>query len=316
MSTTILPFCRNVFWRKICNLALSACLRSSLVRHGTFYRYSLTVIFGDLLKSTLFSVLIALFTMPLAALAQKAPAASTEKPLARVLQQPIVASQLEPDDKTKQQAKQALKGKYNEWLTQIRYVKMAALIWEPLQQQFLKEKNIIVAPNEVTTFFDYAKKAREMQKTQFQQNLQQLNAQMQGGQLTAQQKQQGEALKKQFQDALNQLSKPLPDPSQQEKDFAQRTVQVWKFDQSLYKQFGGTVVMKQANPFEPIGAYKKFLEDKEKGKSFEILDATYKKNFWKMFDVPKEAVVVPANKVDYSKPWWILMVEQAQQIKK
>ena len=107
--------------------------------------------------------------MPLAALAQKAPAASTEKPLARVLQQPIVASQLEPDDKTKQQAKQALKGKYNEWLTQIRYVKMAALIWEPLQQQFLKEKNIIVAPNEVTTFFDYAKKAREMQKQKFKQ---------------------------------------------------------------------------------------------------------------------------------------------------
>ncbi|MBD1207975.1 MAG: hypothetical protein H9535_06080 [Ignavibacteria bacterium] len=268
------------------------------------------------MKSTFFSVFIALLTMPLAALAQKAPAASTEKPLARVLQQPIVASQLEPDDKTKQQAKQALKGKYNEWLTQIRYVKMAALIWEPLQQQFLKEKNITVAPNEVTTFFDYAKKAREMQKTQFQQNLQQLNAQMQSGQLTAQQKQQGEALKKQFQDALTQLSKPLPDPSQQEKDFAQRTVQVWKFDQSLYKQFGGTVVMKQANPFEPIGAYKKFLEDKEKGKSFEILDATYKKNFWKMFDVPKEAVVVPANKVDYSKPWWILMVEQAQQMKK
>jgi uncharacterized phage infection (PIP) family protein YhgE len=193
---------------------------------------------------------------------------------------------------------------------------MAALIWEPLQQQTLKEKNITVAPGEITTFFEYAKKARDLQKNQIQQQLQQLNAQVQSGQLNAQQKQQADGIKKQMQSALEQLAKPLPDPSQQEKDFAQRTVQVWKFDQSLYKQYGGTVVMKQANPFEPIGAYKKFLEDKEKNKSFEILDATYKKNFWKLFDTPKEAVVVPANKVDYSKPWWILMVEQAQQTKK
>ncbi len=268
------------------------------------------------MKSQLASLCIALVCLPLAMQAQKAPASSTEKPIAKVLQQNIVPSQLEPDDKTKKQAKDALKGKYNQWLSEVRYVKMAALIWEPLQQQFLKEKNINVAPNEITAFFDYAKKARDLQKNQIQQNLQQLNAQMQSGQLNAQQKQQGEALKKQMQGALEQLGKPLSDPTQQEKDLAQRTVQVWKFDQSLYKQYGGTVVMKQANPFEPIGAYKKYLEDREKSKSFEIFDATYKKNFWKMFDVPKEAVVVPPNKVDFSKPWWILMVEQAQSMKK
>lgn len=267
------------------------------------------------MKSHLTFFCIALVCLPLAMQAQKAPAAS-EKPLARVLQQTIVPSQLEPDDKTKKQAKEALKGKYNQWLSEVRYVKMAALIWEPLQQQYVKEKNINVAPNEITSFFDYAKKARDLQKNQLQQNLQQLNSQMQSGQLNAQQKQQAEALKKQMQGAVEQLSKPLPEPNQQEKDLAQRTVQVWKFDQSLYKQYGGTVVMKQANPFEPIGAYKKYLEDREKSKSFEIFDAAYKKNFWKMFDVPKEAVVVPPNKVDFSKPWWILMVEQAQLMKK
>ena len=102
----------------------------------------------------------------------------------------------------------------------------------------------------------------------------------------------------------------MPDPSAQEKQFAERVVQVWKFDQSLYKQHGGTVVMKQANPFEPIGAYRKFLEEQEKGKKFEILDATYKKKFWQMFDVPKNAPVVPPAKVDFSKPWWVQLVEQ------
>jgi hypothetical protein len=240
-----------------------------------------------------------------------------DKPIARVMQQTITASQLEPDDKIKQQAKAELKKDYNAWLTQIRYVKLAAMIWEPLQQQFMKEKGMSAQPSEVTTFFDYAKKARELQKNQFQQALQKVNSDIAGGKLTAQQKGEAETIKKNIQNGLEQLGKPLPEPSVQEKEFASRTVQVWKFDQALFKQYGGTVVMKQANPLEPIGAYKKFLEEREKAKSFEVIDADYKKNFWKMFEISKQAVVVPANKVDYSKPWWILMVEGAQaQMKK
>lgn len=244
-------------------------------------------------------------------------AQKTDKQIARVLQQTITASQLEPDDKIKQQAKAQLKKDYPQWLSQIRYVKLAALIWEPLQQQFFKEKGITSSPSEVTSFFDYAKKARDMQKSQYQQALQRVNSDIASGKLTTPQKTEAEAVKKNIQAGIEQLGKPLPEPTTQEKEFAGRTIQVWKFDQILYKQYGGTVVMKQSNPMEPIGAYKKYLEEREKSKSFEILDADFKKNFWQMFDVPKQAMVVPPAKVDYSKPWWILMVESAQtQMKK
>jgi hypothetical protein len=269
----------------------------TIQRRRAFLMITCTVLFAAIPHSSTF--------------AQKAPTA--DKALARVLQQTITTSQIEPDDALKKQAKAQLKGKYNEWLTQVRTVRLASLVWEPLQQQFVKEKGIVVAPSEVTTFFDYAKKAREMQKTQYQEALKRINADMQAGKLSAQEKTQAEAMKKQVVATLDALGKPLPEPTQQEKDFAQRTVQVWKFDQLLYKQYGGTVVMKQANPFEPIGAYKKFLEDKEKAKSFEILDASYKKSFWTVFEAPKQAMVIPPAKVDYSKPWWILMVEQGQQ---
>ncbi|TAE27882.1 MAG: hypothetical protein EAZ92_08655 [Candidatus Kapaibacterium sp.] len=239
-------------------------------------------------------------------------AQKAEKQIARVLQQTITASQLEPDDKIKAQAKAELKKDYPKWLTQIRYVKLASMVWEPLQQKFMKEKGITVAPSEVTSFFEYAKKARELQKGQFQQALQKLNADMAAGKVPPAQKAEADAMKKNLQNALEQLGKPLPEPSAQEKEFASRTIQVWKFDQALYKQFGGAVVMKQSNPMEPIGAYKKYLEDREKAKNFEVIDAEYKKNFWQMFDVPKQAPVVPPNKVDYSKPWWVLMVEAGQ----
>jgi hypothetical protein len=249
-------------------------------------------------------------------LSETAFAQATNKQIARVMQQNITASQLEPDEKIKQQAKAQFKKDYPKWLTEIRYVKLAAMIWEPLQQQYLKDKGLSVSPSEVTAFFEYAKKARELQKNQFTQALQKVNTDIASGKLTAQQKTEAETIKKNIQNGLEQLSKPLPKPTTQEKEFANRTVQVWKFDQSLFKQYGGTVVMKQANPMEPIGAYKKYLEEREKAKTFEITDADYKKNFWKMFDVPKQAIVVPPNKVDYSKPWWILMVEAAQVQKK
>ncbi|MCS6809298.1 MAG: hypothetical protein RML40_11045 [Bacteroidota bacterium] len=251
-----------------------------------------------------------------ASLYAQAKASASEKPIARVLQQTILASHLEPDESTKKQAKAVLKGQYNQWLTEARYAKMAALIWDSLQQQFFKEKNITASASEVTTFFEYARKARELQKQQLQSSLQQLQEQLQSGKLSAEQQQQAQALKKQVQQALEQLSKPMPEPTQQEREMAQRTIQIWKFDQALYKQYGGTVVMKQANPLEPIGAYKKYLEEHERSKSFEIYDGTYKKNFWKLFDISKEAIVIPPQKVDYSKPWWIFIVEQAQAMKR
>jgi hypothetical protein len=262
-----------------------------------------------------FTFLAFAFTLHTSVIAQLLPQASvaTGKPLARVLQQTITASQIEPEEAMKKQAKDQLKGKYAEWLTQVRAVRLASLVWEPLRVQFMKDKGINVAPGEVTTFFDYAKKAREMQKSQYQEALKRVNADLQGGKLSGAEKTQAEGFKKQIQTTLDALGKALPEPSQQEKDFALRTVQVWKIDQQLFKQYGGTVVMKQANPFEPITAYKKFLEDKEKAKSFEILDASSKKSFWSVFDVPKQAIVVPPAKVDYSRPWWILMVEQGQQ---
>ncbi|HWW76418.1 MAG TPA: hypothetical protein VNZ44_13560, partial [Pyrinomonadaceae bacterium] len=60
---------------------------------------------------------------------------------------------------------------------------------------------------------------------------------------------------------------------------AEAAVKGWKFDRALYKQYGGTVIFQQSNPLEPVGAYRKFLEEHEGKRSFEILDPALRESF-------------------------------------
>ncbi len=236
------------------------------------------------------------------------------KPVARVYQQNLTTAQLEPDEATKKQAQQQLKGDaYQKWLTDAKYLKLAFSIWEPLQQQFLKERNITTNAGEVDTFFDYSERARKLQQTQMQRAAKEVEAQIAGGKLSAAEKEKAVAFKANLEQQLAAINRAATTkPTDQERQFAEKIIRAWKFDQALYKQYGGQVVVRPTTPQEPIGAYRKFLEEQEKKKSFEITDATYKKKFWEVFTPSKNVVTVPADKVDFSKPWWILIVERAQ----
>ena len=88
------------------------------------------------------------------------------------------------------------------------------------------------------------------------------------------------------------------------KMLAEQAVKGWKFDRALYKQYGGTVIFQQSNPFEPVGAYRKFLEEHERKGSLEILDAALRQSFWEYYTGEPEMVVPPAE-VNYETPWWL-----------
>jgi hypothetical protein len=85
---------------------------------------------------------------------------------------------------------------------------------------------------------------------------------------------------------------------------AGEAVKGWKFDRALYKQYGGTVIFQQSNPLEPVGAYRKFLEEHEGKRSFEILDPALRQLFWEYYTGEPQFVVPPAE-VNYDTPWWL-----------
>jgi hypothetical protein len=77
----------------------------------------------------------------------------------------------------------------------------------------------------------------------------------------------------------------------------------WKIDKSLYKKYGGVVIFQQGNPLEPVGAYRKWLEELEKAKAFEIFSPANRKEFWKYF-VQDPQFRVPPELIDFETPIW------------
>jgi hypothetical protein len=88
------------------------------------------------------------------------------------------------------------------------------------------------------------------------------------------------------------------------KVIAEQTVIQWKLSKALYQQYGGTVIFQQSNPFEPVGAFQKFLEEQEQKKAFEIFDPQLRQAFWCYFTC-EQIMIVPPDEVNYDVPWWL-----------
>jgi hypothetical protein len=80
-------------------------------------------------------------------------------------------------------------------------------------------------------------------------------------------------------------------------------VKTYKISKYLYETYGGTVIFQQGNPQEPVGAYRKLLEEYEAQGNFKIYNQKYEKDFWEYY-LREHPMVTPQNKVDFSKPWW------------
>jgi hypothetical protein len=70
----------------------------------------------------------------------------------------------------------------------------------------------------------------------------------------------------------------------------------------LYEKYGGTVIFQQSNPFEPVGAYRKLIEDAEKDDSFEVLDPRLPPLMWSYFKREDHPFQLPKERIDFSKP--------------
>jgi len=116
----------------------------------------------------------------------------------------------------------------------------------------------------------------------------------------------------QFVAAMNRLSPADDDVSEERKKddqlgfkaIGEQLVKGWKLDRMLYKKYGGTVIFQQGNPFEPVGAYRKFLEELEEAKVFEVYDQDNRQKFWHYF-VRQHPFQVPAKDINFDTPWWM-----------
>lgn len=84
---------------------------------------------------------------------------------------------------------------------------------------------------------------------------------------------------------------------------AQVMIRQWLLDKSLYEKYGGRVIFQQANPNEPVGAYRAFLADHERRGTFRIFDTQRRDEFWSYF-TKQHSMELTKDQIDFSKPWW------------
>jgi hypothetical protein len=91
------------------------------------------------------------------------------------------------------------------------------------------------------------------------------------------------------------------------RNMAQHFVKTWKINKSLYEKYGGRIIFQQAG-VEPLDAYRQFLKEQEKKKTFQILNKNYEASFWKYF--VNDSMHTFYSKDDGAKlmktPWWLM----------
>ena len=78
----------------------------------------------------------------------------------------------------------------------------------------------------------------------------------------------------------------------------------WKYCRALYERYGGPVIFQQGNPLEPVGAYRRFLEDAERTGALEIYHPEDRQAFYDYFTRDHGHWAVRKDMINYDKPWW------------
>ncbi len=101
----------------------------------------------------------------------------------------------------------------------------------------------------------------------------------------------------------------VPDMSQSPELMAMRrqmatsAVISWKVNAALFKKYGGAVIFQQADPLEPIDAYRDYFREAERRGYLVFFDPSLKKGFWDYFKNPLRPM--KPKDIDFSQPWWL-----------
>jgi hypothetical protein len=90
-------------------------------------------------------------------------------------------------------------------------------------------------------------------------------------------------------------------------EMAAGMIEQWKVNQSLYKEYGGRVIMQQTGP-EPLDAYHEYFKAVQKAGNLKILNQEFESTMWSYFTDDKKHRFVPDSDKDkvMNTPWWQL----------
>jgi len=204
------------------------------------------------------------------------------KPIARVFDQLITDADITQNKEVLDRYRaQFSKDEFDKWEKEYKIKALEALVYSALQKQLLEEMDMEPSEDDIQLFIDFSRKKQETQLEEFQTQREGLLKELQAANLEESKR----ASLKDHLKTIDQLiafelkareeEKTIPNYEQIKKRSLKRVATVsvtsWKFNKALYTKYGGRVIFQQAG-FEPIDAYKSFLEGHKASKNYEIMD--------------------------------------------
>ena len=242
------------------------------------------------------------------------------KPIARVLGKEIFEDDLALPASVDQQHGSFADAELREY----RQTKLKSLIWQPLADKYCLERQLEATPDEIERFNQAMGNDRDIY-------LQELHKDLESDEVTDSEKAYASELinvlesegdetaserlirwyrsKLQSKDARDEEKRTIAEALEMleaQQEMPSAAVKWWKFNRALYAQFGGVVIFQQLNPFEPVGAYRKWFEHHEEVGDFEILDDEARAAFWDYFKRDWENTIWVTDDPDpFGQPWWL-----------
>lgn len=240
-----------------------------------------------------------------------------EKPMARVFDSIIFPSAVNPPQEVfNRNRSQMSESEFIQWNKEFQKQTLEFLIFSKAQKHLLDEAGMNPTEAEIQSFIVFSAKEEETRLGELESQRQVLSEQLQADGLTEKKK----IMLTEYLSVTDQLieqerirkeeenSRPDSSKIKQEtlSNVARVVVAAWKFNKVLYEKYGGRVIFQQAG-WEPIDAYKQWLEEHLQAKTIEIFDPEFMNIFDQMFRYFEgKHTFMPNDKADqyFSKPWW------------
>ena len=197
--------------------------------------------------------------------------------------------------------------------------KLDGIIFGTLLEQYAKEHKIEPSRAEIEAFVAKSKEREVQHRKEWNKEKKDLLKKLKSKTLSKSEKDQLTS----SLETLNSLLEVDPEMEKYEKEnpkeikkmeeeMANRFIHGWKVNKALFKQYGGRVIFQQAGA-EPLDAYRNFLKEQEKKRSFQILDKKYEVSFWRYFTNDAMHTFYPKDEGAkfINTPWW--MMEEPQE---
>lgn len=249
--------------------------------------------------------------------------------VATAYSQQIFSEQLEPDKRLRKKMKsEQSEGQYSQWLKEYKTKQLSGWIQKAMWDAFVEKSNIEVTDDEILEFNKAMGRLSAKQLEEGEEQRAQLKRELKSADLSAERKKE---INKQLEilDELKAFAKQRAKRKSEtlavERQVSRQFILHWKINKALYNKYGGRVIFQQAG-WEPLDAYKKFIDQSDKKKDYEIihpqLKAAYEAYKKKLKDSYEDYfrgghAFMDKSEADFyfEKPWWMWNEEEQKRFR-